>query len=41
MRIFAGKPEDMGKRYAAIVQEARMPGFPLAKTFLACQRSLD
>ena len=28
MRIFAGKPEDMGKRYAAIVQEARMPGFP-------------
>lgn len=28
MRIFAGKPEDMGKRYAAIVQEARMPGLP-------------
>ena len=28
MRIFAGKPEEMGKRYAAIAQEARMPGPP-------------
>ena len=28
MRIFAGKPEDMGKRYAAIAEEARMPGPP-------------
>ena len=28
MRIFAGKPEDMGKRYAAVAEEARMPGFP-------------
>ena len=28
MRIFAGKPEDMGKQYAAIVQEARKPGLP-------------
>ena len=28
MRIFAGKPEDMGKRYAVIAEEARMPGFP-------------
>ena len=28
MRIFAGKPEDMGKRYAPIAEEARMPGLP-------------
>ena len=28
MRIFAGKPEDMGKRYAAVAEEARMPGLP-------------